>query len=81
MDFCSALLYGLPNIDLHGLLKIMNSAVKSNVYMPRCSTVRNSAKANEVHFSSAKVRIEVKISLLAYKPLLSGEPEYIKKLL
>ena len=78
MDFCNALLYGLPNTDLHGLQMILNGAVRIIANMPRYSTERITPRANELYFLPVKARIELKICLLAHKSLLSGEPRYIE---
>ena len=81
IDFCNALLYGLPNTDLHGLQMILNAAVRIIMNMPRYSTDRITPRAIELHFLPVKARIEYKICLLAHKSLLSGEPRYLKNLL
>ena len=72
IDFCKALLYGLPNTDFHGFQMILNAAVRIIVHMPRYSTDTITQRAIELHFLPVKVRIDFKICLLAHKSLLLG---------
>ena len=58
IDFCNALLYGLPNTDLHGLQMILNAAVRIIMNMLRYNTDRITPKAIEIHFLPVKARIE-----------------------
>ena len=45
IELCNALLYGLPNPDLHGLQIIQNAAVRVIMKMPRYHTDRIISKA------------------------------------
>ena len=81
IDFCYALLYGLPKTDLHGIQMILNAAVRIIMKMPRYSTDRITPRTIELHFLPVKAGIEYRICLLAHKPLLSDEPRYLKNLL
>ena len=81
IDFCDALLYGVPNTNFHCLQMILNAAVKIIVILPRLTTDRVTPRAIELHFLPMVARIEFKIFLLAHKSLLSGESRYIKNLL
>ena len=78
IELCIALLYGLPNTDLHGLQTILNAAVRIIVNKPRYSTDRITPRGTELHFLVVKARIEYKICLLAHISLLSGEPRYTR---
>ena len=63
IDFCNALLYGLPNTELHGQKMILIAAVRIILSMPRYSTDRFTPNAFELHFSPVKARIEFEICL------------------
>ena len=78
--FCNALLYWLPNTDLHGLHMTLNAAVRIIVNMSRYSRDRFTPRAIELHFMPVNSRIEYNVCLLGNKSLLSGEPRYIKTL-
>ena len=78
---CIALLYELPNTDLHYRQLILNAALRIIVNMSKNSTERITLWAICLHFLPVKARIEYKICSFAHKSLLSGEPWYIKNLL
>ena len=81
IDFCNALMYGLPNTDLHGLKMIPNAAVRIIVNMPRYRLDKITSRANELQFLPVEARIAYKICLLARKSLLSDQPRHNKNLL
>ena len=45
IEFCNALLYGLPNTSFHGLQMILNATVRIIVIMPRYTTDRITQRA------------------------------------
>ena len=56
IDFCNALLDGLPNTDLHSLQMILNVAVRIIVNMPKSSIDRITPRAFEIHLFAVKAR-------------------------
>ena len=81
VDFCNALLYGLPECDLRGLQLAINSAARLVVGLPRFSREHITPVLKELHILPIKARIKYKICLLTHKALISGEPKYLASLL
>ena len=79
VDYCNALLIGLPN----SVLKIVQSVVNRTARLifgvpPRTPTT---PYLIELHWLPVKARIEFKLCLVTFKVLKFGEPKYLADLL
>lgn len=81
LDFCNSIYAGLPNLYLHQLQNIINSAARLVVRMPRFSQDRITPVCIKLHFLPIKARIKYKICLLVFKALSYGQPSYIADML
>ena len=81
IDFCNSLYYNLPNVDLHSLQMLINSAARVVTGMPCFSQERITPVCMRLHFLPVRARIEYKICLLVFKALNCGQPSYLKDLL
>ena len=81
LDFCNSIYAGLPNLYLHQLQNIINSAARLIVRMPRLSQECITPVCINLHFLPIKARIKYKICMLVYKALSYGQPSYIADML
>ncbi|XP_071794571.1 uncharacterized protein [Asterias amurensis] len=75
LDFCNALLYGLPKHLLHRLQKTQNSAARLVVQASWSASINPILK--ELHWLPINERIVYKILLLTYKSLSGLAPQYL----
>ena len=81
LDFYNAMLYGLPNKDLHGFQMILKAARGNIANMLRYRTDTVTPKAVAFLFLPIKLIVKFRIFLLDIETLLFGEWKYIKSLL
>lgn len=79
VDYCNALLVGLPNYLLRSVQSILNRAARLIFGVPpRTPTTQYLI---ELHWLPVKARIEFKLCLVTFKVLKFGEPKYLVDLL
>ena len=79
LDFCSSLLYGLPNNQLHKLQRVQNAAARLICNVGRFDHITPSLY--RLHWLPINYRIKFKILLFVYKALNGIVPSYISDLL
>ena len=79
LDYCNALLYGLPGCQQKRLQKVQNSCVRFlfGRRIRKWDSVKPYLK--EAHFLPVKQRIDFKIALLTFKCINNIAPDYLKK--
>ena len=78
LDYCNALLYGLPETLLQKLQRVQNAAARLVTGTRKYEHITPVLK--ELHWLPIKQRIEYKILLLTFKALMGQAPEYISDL-
>ena len=81
LDWCNSVYTGMPNSYLRPLQKILHSAVRLVIRMPRFSYNRITPVCINLHVLPIKARIKYKICVLTYKALKYGQPTYLAELL
>jgi hypothetical protein len=79
VDYCNALLYGLPRYQLTRLQKILNAAARVVSSVSKYDHITPTLK--KLHWLPIEKRIDFKILLLVFKGLYGKAPAYIKDLL
>ena len=78
LDYCNAVLIGLPASEIDRLQKIQNYAARIIKQVPRYSHITPVLK--ELHWLPIKFRIEYKIIMMTFKALNGLAPQYIEDL-
>ena len=79
LDYCSNLVYGLPNNLLHKLQRVQNAAARLICNLGRFDHITTTLFS--LHWPPIRYRIQFKISLFTYKGLNGLAPAYITELL
>lgn len=79
LDYCNALLYGLPNTLLDKLQRVQNTAARIITRTSRHSHITPVLK--ELHWLPIKHRVQYKTLLLVFKALNQQAPIYITNML
>jgi hypothetical protein len=79
LDYGNALLYGLPDVHLNRLQRILNIAARIVTLTPSASHITPVLKA--LHWLPVQQRIDFKILLLTFRGLNGLAPDYIAELL
>ena len=79
LDYCNAILYGLPNCDLDKLYSVQKLAAWLITGIRKYDHITPLLK--QLHWLPVKRRIEYKIVLLVFKCLQGTAPEYLSELL
>ena len=79
LDYCNALLIGLPDYILKIVQSVLNRAARLVFGAP--PRTPTTAYLIELHWLPVKARIEFKLCLVTFKVLKFGEPKYLADLL
>ena len=79
VDYCNALLAGIPQYQAQRIQRILNAAARLIYHCPRISHITPILIA--LHWLPIKCRVEFKIALLVYKALNSMVPIHVSELL
>ncbi|KAI5628136.1 hypothetical protein C0J50_12795, partial [Silurus asotus] len=79
IDYCNALLTGIPSKLMNKLQTVQNSAARVLSRTPY--TAHISPVLQQLHWLPVKYRVEFKILLLTYKALHNLAPQYLTQLL
>jgi hypothetical protein len=79
VDYCNALLAGIPQYQVQRIQRVLNAAARLIHHCPRFSHITPVLIA--LHWLPVKYRVEFKIALLVYKSLNNMAPIYISELL
>ena len=79
LDYCNALLYGLPKEQITKLQHVKNAAARVVMGIGKYSHI--TPVLYELHWLPVQARIQFKITLLAFKAIHSLAPWYISNLL
>ena len=79
LDYCNAILAGLPAHSISRLQRVQTSAAKIVLNVGRRSS--STAALRELHWLPVSHRIDFKVSLLTFKTLTTSEPKYLYGLL
>ena len=79
LDYCNAILYGLPENTLHKMQRVENCAAKLVLQRKRFDSSTDALR--ELHWLPVKQRICYKIALIVFKCLHDLAPEYLKCLI
>uniref|UniRef100_A0A8C1S6N0 Reverse transcriptase domain-containing protein n=1 Tax=Cyprinus carpio TaxID=7962 RepID=A0A8C1S6N0_CYPCA len=79
LDYCNALLIGIPNKSLQRLQYVQNSAARILMRVRKYDHI--TPILHSLHWLPVSARIEYKISLLTYQCIYGNAPPYLKELL
>ena len=79
LDYCNALLFGLPKYKLDRLQKFQNAVARVIFQIPKFDRI--TPALIDLHWLPLTFRIQFKLLLFVYKSLLNQSPRYIKDLL
>ena len=79
LDYCNAILYGLPNCDLDKLYSVQKLAARLITGIRKYDQITPLLK--QLHWLPVKRRIEYKMVLLVFKCHQGSAPEYLSELL
>ena len=79
LDYCNALLYGLPKEQIAKLQRVQNAAARVIMDVGKYSHI--TPVLYELHWRPVQARIQFKILLLAFKAIHGLAPSYISNLL
>ena len=79
LDYCNALLFGLPKYQLDRLQKVQNAAARVIFQIPKFDHI--TPALIDPHWLPVTFRIQFKLLLFIYKSLHNQSPPYIKDLL
>ena len=79
MDYCNAMLNGIPNTLMHKLQRVQNTAARIVTRTSRCSHITPVLK--ELHWLPLKYRVQYKTLTFTYKALHEQSPDYIRDML
>ena len=79
LDYCDALLYGLPKEQIFKLQRVQNAAARLIMDIGKYSHI--TPALYELHWLPVLARVHFKILLLAFKAIHGLAPEYISNLL
>ena len=75
IDYCNAILYGLPAIRVNRLQRVQNAAARLLTNTPRYSHI--TPVMINLHWLPVKFRITFKVNLLTFKALHGLAPAYL----
>ena len=79
LDYCNALLFGLPKYQLDRLQKVQNAAARVIFQIPKFEHI--TPALIDLHWLPVTFRVQFKLLLFVYKSLHNQSPPYIKDLL
>jgi hypothetical protein len=79
VDYCNALLAGIPQYQVQRIQRVLNAAARLIHPCPRFSHITPVLRS--LHWLPVKFRVEFKIALLVYKALNNIAPIYISEML
>ena len=79
MDYCNALLFGIPDNLLNKLQKLQNACARFVTKRRKFDSISDALK--ELHWLPVRARIEFKILVWVYKCMYNSAPEYLVNLL
>ena len=79
LDYCNALLFGLPKYQLDRLQKVQNAAARVIFQIPKFDHI--TPALIDLHWLPVTFRVQFKLLLFVYKSLRNQSPPYIKDLL
>ena len=79
LDYCNALLFGLPKYQLDRLQKVQNAAARVTFQIAKFDHI--TPALIDLHWLPVTFRVQFKLLLFVYKSLHNQSPSYIKDLL
>ena len=79
VDYCNAVLAGIPQYQVQRIQRVLNAAARLIYHCPRFSHITPVLRS--LHWLPVKFRVEFKIALLVYKALNNIAPIYISEML
>jgi hypothetical protein len=79
LDYCNSLYNGIAKTNLQKLQRIQNSIARAITKTPKYNHITPVLK--NLHWLPVEQRIKFKTSLLVYKILQTGQPQYLKSML
>ena len=82
LDYCNAILVGLPQTTLSSLQRVLHAAARMVLNLRPCDHVTRLTPALlELHWLPIAERIDFKLCLLVHKALVGDAPQYIADLI